>query len=82
MAALGERFGFQLVAHAIGNANRSARVERPFHFIENNFLAGRAFRSWEALNSPAREWGDKVNSTSRNISARFRVNCSPSSGCI
>jgi hypothetical protein len=30
MAAFGERLGFQFVAHAIGNANRSARVERPF----------------------------------------------------
>ena len=29
MAALGERFGFQFVAHAIGHANRSGRVERP-----------------------------------------------------
>jgi len=63
MAAFGERFGFQFVAHAIGNANRSARVERPFHFIENNFLAGRTFASWEDLNQRAREWCDKVNST-------------------
>jgi hypothetical protein len=63
MAALGERFGFQFVAHAIGNANRSARVERPFWFIESNFLAGRTFRSWEDLNQRAREWCDKVNST-------------------
>jgi transposase len=63
MAAFGERFGFEFVAHAIGNANRSARVERPFHFIENNFLAGRAFSSWEDLNQRAREWCDKVNST-------------------
>ena len=29
MAAFGERFGFEFVAHAIGDANRSARVERP-----------------------------------------------------
>jgi transposase len=29
MAAFGERFGFEFVAHAIGNANRSGRVERP-----------------------------------------------------
>jgi transposase len=63
MAAFGERFGFQFVAHAIGNANRSGRVERPFHFIENNFLAGRAFSGWEDLNQRAREWCDKVNST-------------------
>lgn len=63
MAAFGERFGFQFVAHAIGNANRSGRVERPFHFIEGNFLAGRTFSSWEDLNQRAREWCDKVNST-------------------
>jgi len=63
MAAFGERFGFQFVAHAIGNANRSGRVERPFHFIEGNFLAGRTFSGWEDLNQRAREWCDKVNST-------------------
>jgi len=63
MAAFGERFGFEFVAHAIGNANRSGRVERPFSFIEGNFLAGRAFSSWEDLNQRAREWCDKVNST-------------------
>src|SRR5208283_2527968 len=63
MAAFGERFGFQFVAHAIGNANRSGRVERPFHFIEHNFLAGRTFGSWEDLNQQARQWCDKVNST-------------------
>ena len=63
MAAFGERFGFEFIAHAIGNANRSGRVERPFHFIENNFLAGRAFSTWEDLNQRAREWCDKVNST-------------------
>jgi transposase len=63
MAAFGERFGFEFIAHAIGNANRSGRVERPFSFIEGNFLAGRAFSSWEDLNQRAREWGDKVNST-------------------
>ena len=63
MAAFAERFGFHFVAHAIGDANRSARVERPFSFIENNFLAGRTFASWEDLNQQARQWCDKVNST-------------------
>src|SRR6516162_4351408 len=63
MDAFGDRFGFEFRAHAIGNANRSARVERPFHFIENNFLAGRTFASWEDLNQRAREWCDKVNAT-------------------
>jgi len=63
MAALAERFGFHFVAHEIGDVNRSARVERPFAFIENNFLAGRTFSSWEDLNQQARQWCDKVNST-------------------
>src|SRR5580693_471239 len=43
MEAFAERFGFRFVAHAIGNANRKGRVERPFSFIEKNFLAGRTF---------------------------------------
>src|SRR5471030_1972976 len=63
MEAFAERFGFRFVAHQIGDANRSARVERPFWFIENNFLAGRTFSSWEDLNQQARQWCDRVNST-------------------
>jgi transposase len=63
MVAFGDRFGFEFVAHAIGNANRSGRVERPFHFVEHNFLAVRTFTSWEDLNQRAREWCDKVNAT-------------------
>ncbi len=63
MEAFADRLGFRFVAHEIGDANRSARVERPFHFIENNFLAGRAFSSWEDLNEQARQWCDRVNST-------------------
>jgi hypothetical protein len=63
MEAFAERFGFRFVAHERGDANRSARVERPFSFIENNFLAGRTFASWEDLNQQARQWCDKVNST-------------------
>ena len=50
-------------AHERGDANRSGRVERPFHFIENNFLAGRTFASWEELNQQARQWCDRVNAT-------------------
>lgn len=63
MAAFAERFGFEFRAHALGHANRSARVERPFDFIENNFLAGREFRDWDDLNQQAREWCEKVNAT-------------------
>ena len=63
MEAFGDRFGFRFAAHELGHANRSARVERPFSFIEGNFLAGRTFTSWQDLNQQARQWCDKVNST-------------------
>jgi transposase len=63
MAAFAERLGFRFVAHEIGDVNRSARVERPFHFIENNFLAGRTFADWQDLNNQARQWCDRVNAT-------------------
>jgi hypothetical protein len=63
MAAFAERFGFRFQAHERGDANRSGRVERPFHFIEHNFLAGRTFSSWEELNQQARQWCERVNAT-------------------
>ena len=56
MEAFGQIFGFEFVAHAVGDANRSARVERPFYYVEKNFLPGRRFDSWEDLNVQARAW--------------------------
>lgn len=61
MAAFAERLGFEFHAHEKGDANRSARVERPFDFVDNNFLAGREFRDWKDLNEQAVVWSDKVN---------------------
>jgi len=61
MAAFAERFGFVFVAHEKGDANRSGRVERPFDYIENNFLAGRIFTDVRDLNRQARQWCQKVN---------------------
>lgn len=68
--AFGERWGFEFRAHEKGDANRSARVERSFWFIENNFFAGRRFADWNDLNAQARDWCDKVNgSYKRHIRA-------------
>jgi hypothetical protein len=63
MAAFAERYGFRFRAHEKGDANRSARVERPFAYIENNFLAGRSFADWEDANRQARAWCDRVNAS-------------------
>ncbi len=56
MLALSRRFGFAFMAHELGDANRSARVERPFHYIENNFYPGRTFASFDDLNLQLRAW--------------------------
>jgi hypothetical protein len=65
MAAFAERFDFVFRAHEKGDANRSARVERPFRFIEGNFLAGRRFADFDDLNQQARDFCDKVNARPR-----------------
>jgi transposase len=65
MEAFAKRYGFISVAHEKGDANRSGRVERRFHHIENNFLAGRRFADWPDLNAQAREWCDRQNAAFR-----------------
>lgn len=65
MAAFSRRFGFDFVAHEIGDANRSAGVERSFHYIENNFYPGRSFTSFLDLNDQLRAWCDTANSKHR-----------------
>lgn len=56
MATFGRIFGFEFIAHSIGHADRKARVERPFFYIEKNFLAGRDFSNWNDLNNQAVNW--------------------------
>jgi len=60
MEAFADRFGFRFVAHQIGNANRSARVERAFSFIENNFLAFLASRVDAVALKPLPAWIPEV----------------------
>ena len=73
MAAFAERFGFSFRAHEKGDANRSARVEGTFDYVERNFLAGRTFADWDDLNRQAIGWCDKVNATfSRRLHASRR----------
>ncbi len=60
-----KRFGHTFLAHELGDVNRSARVERPFDHIENNFYAGRTFLDIADLNRQLRAWCDKVNGTKK-----------------
>lgn len=61
MQAFAKHFDFEIVAHEPGDKDRSARVERPFHWIENNFYVGRTFASFEDLNTQAIEWCERAN---------------------
>ena len=73
MEAFAGRFGFRFIAHEKGDANRSGRVERPFSFIEGNFLVGRKFADFADANAQARAWSDKVNASfKKHLHARPR----------
>ncbi len=65
MEAFCERFGFMFVAHAVGDANRKGRIERPFAFIEKNFYPGRTFTDLSDLNRQMAAWCEKVNAKGR-----------------
>ena len=65
MAAFSGRFGFNFEAHEKGDANRSARVERPFHYIENNFYPGRSFENLADLNAQFIDWCRQSNGRHR-----------------
>jgi len=73
MACFAERFGFNFAAHEVGDANRSARVEGHFKFVQNNFFAGRKFNDWDDANAQALTWCNEVNAKySRKLLASRR----------
>ncbi len=67
MEAFAKRFDFHFVAHEKGDANRSAHVERSFHYIENNFYPGRQFATLADLNTQLRAWCETVNRRPKRV---------------
>jgi len=51
-----QEYDFEVVILAPGRKERHGKVERPFHYIENNFLQGREFVDLEDLNNRADAW--------------------------
>jgi transposase len=43
IAAFARTLGFRFRAHRVGNPDRKGRIERPFAYVETNFLVGRNF---------------------------------------
>jgi hypothetical protein len=56
MAAFARTLGFRFRAHRVGNPERKGRIERPFAYVETNFLAGRDFENFDDLNCQAVDW--------------------------
>ncbi len=61
MAALATQLGFTWLAHEKGYADRKAKVERDFWYIQTNFVKGRTFQDDDDLNRQALEWCIKAN---------------------
>jgi hypothetical protein len=78
--AFAER-GFRFAAHERGDANRSARVERNFDFIEINFFAAVRLPAG-TISMPRRAWCDRVNSTYKKFIRAVPRSCLPPSGCV
>src|SRR5271165_1824723 len=56
MLAFARTLGFRFRAHRVGNPDRKGRIERPFAYVENNFLAARDFEDFDDLNRQALAW--------------------------
>jgi hypothetical protein len=56
MAAFARALGFKFMAHRVNDPDRKARIERPFAWIEGNFLPGRTFSDFDDLNAQALAW--------------------------
>lgn len=68
---IGTLFGTVFVPHRVGDPNRKARVERPFYYVERNFLVGRSFRGWKDLNQQGIKWCINVSDKKRKRSLKM-----------
>ena len=60
MVAFARTLGFEFLAHRVNDPNRKGRVERPFYWVETNFLPGRNFSDFDDLNAQALRWSIEV----------------------
>lgn len=51
-----QQYGFKVVILPPGKKERHGMVERPFYYIENNFLKGREFGGMQDLNDKSDAW--------------------------
>ncbi len=56
MQAFARTLGFGFRAHRVGHPDRKGRIERPFAYVEGNFLPARSFGDFADLNRQALAW--------------------------
>jgi transposase len=66
-------YGFEPRVGRPGHKERRGKVERPFLYLEEDFVRGRTFASWDDLNRQAREWLDGVANVRVHGTTRRRV---------
>jgi hypothetical protein len=58
--AFAHTLGFRFRPHRIEHPDRKGRIEKPFAWVERNFLAGRSFVDFDDLNRQALTWCREV----------------------
>jgi len=77
--AFAKHYGFTPWACRPRHSDRKGKVERPFSYLEADFLRGSSFDSWDDLNTKALHWlntvaNKRVHSTTREVpDERFKA---------
>ncbi len=74
MEHFGQIYKTKFEPHWLNDPNRKARVERPFHYIENNFIPGRTFNDWQDLNNQVEDWCRNISNPKHKRSLKMSPN--------
>jgi transposase len=71
--AFARHYGFEPAVGRPGHKERRGKVERPFRYLEEDFLRARTFASWDDLRTQVRRWLDTVANVRVHGTTRRRV---------
>jgi transposase len=71
--AFARHYGFEPSVGRPGHKERRGKVERPFFYLEEDFLRARTFASWDDLRRQVRQWLDTVANVRVHGTTRRRV---------
>ena len=71
--AFARHYGFAPAVGRPGHKERRGKVERPFAYLEADFLRARTFASWDDLHAQTRQWLDTVANIRVHGTTRRRI---------